>query len=251
MNAAIKCCVFTMFVACAAPILAGQPACRNEIVIDLHPTTTFEEGSKKGCVAIIADRKHVEIGKPFRVTISVTNLGNAVLPIRNPRITGILVRHVKLAWFDAEGRFIADLFVDYADGIDAPSLHHLSWRGLRPKATCDVTYTFVAGTRFSVVKPLFPPGEYKIQLVVDRRFASDSPMSLPYLEWGTDPTSKEYFEYLGLLQKLTTEARENGESLRRFEEGWKNANPPGELVRSNVVTITFLPTPVEAPNPKQ
>ena len=252
MSLVIKCCVIVLIVTVAFTTAGEERTPRNGMTLDLVPKTTFQEGEKKGRVAILVERKRVEIGKRFRVTISIANLTKQTLPVHNALLTGMIDRYVTLALFDADRKYVGDLLLQSVSGSRlSSSLHHLNWCAVPPKAIHEVRHTFVAGSIYRYVIPSLPPGRYYLQLIVDRRFISDSPKNLPYLECGTDPASEEYFDYLVRLQELRTEAKEDGKSLRRFEEGWEKTNPPGELVRSNVVTITFLPTPVEAPKPEQ
>ena len=62
----------------------------------------------------------------------------------------------------------------------------------------------------------------------------------PVLKRTGRATPREHAEFLFRLQKLGA-----GKAAAKTDEEWAQENPPGELVRSNVVTIRLLPRPVE------
>ncbi len=237
-------------IACIAVLSPWQGVTAEERRLDSEPKQSFTyDDGRKGAVQISVNNNSIIQGRSLVCTISLINHSEQPLPVFDPALTGIAGVYVKLGLFDRHGHYICDLLDQTHGGSSVIFPGHLMWCQIASKGIYDIK-TRVApkvkdrhGSR-----ALLPPGQYHIQLIVNRRFFSKSPWELPYYDCELSKSSEAFATFKRHIQEHAT-ALQQTKSLTERREEWAKAYPSDELVRSNVVTIHLLPRPVEAPRP--
>lgn len=233
---------------------------KGSLQLDASPVTEFESEGRSASVEIVASETTMTPGSEFRIVISLTNRGERPLPVFNPGMGGPN-RHAALGLFDANGHYAADLFdppgswLIRRDFIRLP--RHDDWCVIAPKKTYvsrrsfKIDRTFDCESELLRMEPAYglKPGRYQVQLIADRRLFSESPWEKPYYPCGMDKGSRDYAELQFQQQRRAAENPNPPAKRSELFRKWAKAYPAGELIRSNVVAITLISAPVEAPHP--